>query len=116
MPRGVFYVFLLLLCVLPVRGSLQIAEIMTENDGGLRDEDGDAPDWIEIHNAGVALLSLEGFHLTDDASFPTRWKFPAVNIPSGGCIVVFASGKNKTTTPLHTNFRLEKENGFVALV
>src|SRR5262245_29578874 len=43
-----------------------ISEFMALNGGSLRDADGDASDWIEIHNGGATLVSLDGWFLTDD--------------------------------------------------
>ena len=36
----------------------RISEFMAANTRTLADEDGDYPDWIEIHNAGVTPASL----------------------------------------------------------
>ena len=49
------------------------------------------------------------------------WTFPAVTLPAGGYLVVFASGKAQQpyTDPegyLHTNFKLDSAGGYLALV
>ena len=48
-------------------GDLVISEFMARNDGGLRDGDGRASDWIEIFNGGQDTIDLAGYRLTDDA-------------------------------------------------
>ena len=40
--------------------TLFISELMAVNNGTVLDEDGDSPDWIEIHNAGTNAASLNG--------------------------------------------------------
>ena len=98
--------------------ALAISEFMAENDGGLRDIDGDSPDWIEIHNESAAAVNLAGWHLTDSATNLTQWTFPATNLSAGGFLVVFASGKNRAVAgaELHTNFQLDNNGEYLALV
>ncbi|HVR36152.1 MAG TPA: lamin tail domain-containing protein, partial [Methylomirabilota bacterium] len=98
--------------------SFRISEILAVNDGLLRDENGDAPDWIEIHNPTAAPLSLAGWHLTDDPARLTQWTFPDVELPGGAFLIVFASGKDRANpgAELHTNFQLTSDGEFLALV
>ncbi|HXG49205.1 MAG TPA: lamin tail domain-containing protein, partial [Methylomirabilota bacterium] len=98
--------------------AVRVSEFLAENDGGLRDADGDSPDWIELHNDGSDAVNLSGWHLTDSTNDLTRWTFPATNLPGGGYLVVFASGKDRAVAgaELHTNFRLDNAGGFLALV
>jgi hypothetical protein len=76
-----------------------LSEVVSQNDSGLRDEQGDRPDWIEIHHPGPNTLSLAGWSLSDDAGRPRKWTFAAGSIPAGGSLVVFASGKDLQTLP-----------------
>ncbi|MEN9285250.1 MAG: hypothetical protein RLZZ179_2743, partial [Verrucomicrobiota bacterium] len=41
-----------------------ITEFMASNQTGLMDEDGDRPDWIELHNPDLVPLDLGGYGLT----------------------------------------------------
>lgn len=58
----------------PAAGSsfVSINEFMAANKTGIHDEDGDASDWIEIYNRGVATVNLSGWYLTDSAKIPTK--------------------------------------------
>ena len=100
-----------------LEGGIIISEFLAENDGGLVDADGDSPDWIEILNDSSQAVNLGGWHLTDTPANLTRWTFPSTNLPAGGFLVVFASGKNRTTPggELHTNFQLNNAGGWLAL-
>ena len=95
-----------------------ITEFLASNDNDVRDEDYTRPDWIEVTNVGDSEVSLEGWHLTDDASDLTKWRFPDVSINAGASHVVFASGKDRIdpTLPLHTNFRLNAKSGYLGLI
>lgn len=97
---------------------LVISEFVASNDRGLRDEDGDYADWIEIHNASAKAVDLEGWYLTDDLDNPKKWEFPTVAIEPGGYLVVFASGKNERDPggELHVNFSLAAGGESVALI
>lgn len=110
---------LVVLPLLPVRAAdLVIGEFVASNDRSLRDEDGDSPDWIEIQNTTLDVVSLDGWSLTDDLDDPRKWEFPAVSIGPGGFLVVFASGKNQRDPAgeLHTSFALSAGGESVALV
>ena len=63
---------------------LIISEFMADNNNTIADEDGDNSDWIEIHNPQLDELSLEDWHLTDDATELDKWNFPDVSIAGGG--------------------------------
>lgn len=80
---------------------------MASNDTTIADEDGDFEDWIELFNYGSSTISLQGFGLTDNPNQPFKWTFPNVQLSPGGFLLVWASGKNRTSgAALHTNFRI----------
>ncbi len=85
--------------------------------GGLADEDGDFEDWAELLNTGTAPVSLAGWSLTDEASTPAKWIFPARTLAPGEFLVVFLSKKNRAPTSgnLHTNFNLNLKGGALRL-
>ncbi len=95
-----------------------ISEFLAENDSGLRDEDRDQPDWIELLNPTSQVIDLSGWALSDDPLLPQKWVIPAgTTLAAGELLTIFASGKNRTATlPLHTNFRLSNAaNGHLQL-
>jgi len=110
--------WLVLLSGVVGRGAPVISEFLAANDSGLADEDGEFSDWVEIHNPGPSPVSLAGYHLTDNPSNLDKWSFPAVNLPSGGYLVVFASGKNRVNPAgrLHADFQLSSDGEYLALV
>lgn len=103
---------------LPGAEPVFISEFLASNNGGLRDEDGDAPDWIELFNSSSTNVNLNGWYLTDNADNLTRWRFPATNIAPNSFLLVFASGKNRAVAgaPLHANFSLSAGGEYLALV
>ncbi|MDB2673544.1 lamin tail domain-containing protein [Akkermansiaceae bacterium] len=109
--------FLLLFPSIAV-GQLSITEFVADNDGSYLDSDGDASDWIELHNSGATEASTEGLFLTDRDSDLVKWSLPDVTIPAGGYLVVFASGKDRRDPQgeLHSNFSLSAGGEFLALV
>jgi hypothetical protein len=99
-------------------GQVLINEFVAGNTTGLKDQDGERSDWVELHNPTAAPVNLGGWSLTDDPLDPVKWRFPATNLVAGGYLVVFASGKNRATAgaELHASFRLESNGGHIALV
>jgi len=77
------------------RSGVIISEVMTDNRTTLADEDGDFPDWIELHNPADEPVDLAGFGLSDDSGDPFKWSFPKVAIAPGAHLLVFASGKDR---------------------
>ena len=83
-----------------------ITEVVSKNESGLTDADGDHSDWIELYNAGTKTVSMAGWCLSDNPDKPNRWTIPNVSLAPGEYLVVFASGKDRQEGQLHTNFSL----------
>ena len=75
-----------------------ISELMPINRTTLPDEDGDFPDWIEIHNPTDQPVNLLNYGLTDDSAAPFKWRFPEHVLGPGERTLVFASGKDRRST------------------
>ncbi|WP_193212940.1 lamin tail domain-containing protein, partial [Luteolibacter marinus] len=95
-----------------------ITEFMAKNQTTATDEDGDFSDWIEVHNPTAAPVSLDDWYLTDSATELTKWRFPNITLAPGEFRVIWASGKNRrfANQPLHTNFSLDADGEYLALV
>jgi len=91
---------------------------MAINNSTLADEDGNYSDWIELRNTTALPVSLEGWHLSDDADELAKWTFPATSLTANAFLVVFASGKDRAAAgaELHTNFKLAGDGEYLALV
>ncbi|MCC6435956.1 MAG: CotH kinase family protein [Acidimicrobiales bacterium] len=96
---------------------VHLSEFLASNSTGIQDTDGTFPDWVELTNPGSTPVDLAGWSLSDSASNPSMWTFPAVTLPAGGTIVVFADGKDIKTDParLHTNFKLSAGGEYLGL-
>lgn len=99
-------------------GGPVINEFVASNEDGLEDEDLDSSDWLEVYNGQAQSVNLEGYYLTTDPTHINRWRLPAVSLDAYGYLVVFASGKDRATPnrPLHTDFRIPKEGGYLGLL
>jgi len=97
---------------------LIITEFVAANNRGIQDEDGQFSDWIEIHNPEQQAVSLAGWYLSNNPGDLMQWGFPDMVIAGQGFIQVFASGKDRTDpeAPLHTNFKLNRDGEYLALI
>jgi hypothetical protein len=97
--------------------TLRINEFMALNQTSITDEDGEYSDWLEIYNPTSGAILLYGWSLTDDQTIPQKWLFPNMTINPGEYLVIFASGKDRSTagSELHTNFRLSGDGEYLAL-
>ncbi|MBN9690134.1 MAG: lamin tail domain-containing protein [Verrucomicrobia bacterium] len=97
-----------------------IQEILTDNQAGLKDEDEDPEDWIELWNQGPGSVNLAGWALTDGADAEDEWVFPSVEIPANGLLLVWASGKDRAGTgprrEWHTHFKLNSNGDRLRLL
>ncbi len=112
----IFSLLFTLAAVHPLPAAPVISEFLADNDGGLKDEDGDDEDWIEIYNPDSAPVDMAGWRLTDDITRPSKWVFPSVVIPGNGRLIVWASNKNRDVGQLHTNFQLDQDGEYLALI
>lgn len=99
-----------LLWSMNVYSQVVINEVCTSNKNGVKDNDGDSPDWIELYNAGASAVDLTGYRLSDDAANNNKWVFPSMNIPANGYLTVFASGKNVVNNINHWEALVLEEN------
>ncbi|MGE5497706.1 MAG: CotH kinase family protein, partial [Syntrophothermus sp.] len=95
--------------------TIVINEVMTSNSLGIKDEDQETNDWIEIYNNSNSEINLSGFAISDNKSEPGKWKFPKVILGPQKYLGIFASGKNRFAPLLHTNFKLNSSGEFLLL-
>ena len=113
---GALIVGLFLVACLSGAADPVISEFMAANQGSLLDDDGESSDWIEILNPDAQRVNLQDWSLTDNLENPRKWVFPARFLEPGEYLVVFASGKNRSSAGnLHTNFRLEADGEYLGL-
>ncbi len=116
---GALSVFFAIAGVLSSSAAPIISEILADNESGLRDEDGEREDWLELYNPDSTPYDLGGHFLTDNPDNPTKWRIPDNTVlPPGGFLVIFASGKDRAITgeQLHTSFGLDNSGEYLALV
>ena len=89
----------------PLRGKLVISEIMAKNHVTLSDEDGELPDWIELHNISEEAIELNGWTVSDSAD-DDGWRIPGGTVEPGGYFLIFADGKDRAGERPHTDFSL----------
>ena len=96
---------------------LRVSEFSAAGRQGLIDDFDETPDWIEIENTSSNSINLDDWSLSDDSRNPAKWRFPKTNLPPASFLIVFASGRNRSTagSPLHTNFKLMAERGELLL-
>ncbi len=101
-------------------GAVVINEIMADPLTGLRDDEDELVDWIELRNCTDHAVSLDNYALSDNESKPLKWRFPqGAEIPAGSYYLVYCSGKDRMDTVRtgvpHTNFRISAESETITL-
>ncbi|MEN8155614.1 MAG: CotH kinase family protein [Bacteroidota bacterium] len=71
-----------------------INEVCASNMSVIQDVQGDHPDWIEILNTGPDTVNLADYCLSDDPANLSKWCFPEHPIYPGEHLIIFASGKD----------------------
>jgi len=98
------------------RPPLEISEVVPYNAGGITDERGGSPDWVEIRNCSGTTVSLTGVGLSTkffgdgDRMVFTNW----ASLAPGQHLVIYADGK-PSQGPLHAPFKLNRSGGQLLL-
>ena len=100
-------------------GSVIINEVMADAISGLRDDEDELCDWVELYNTTDRDISLASLGLSDNEGRPLKWRFPdnAV-IPARGYYLVFCTGKDRMDlikNAPHTNFKISAERETIIL-
>jgi hypothetical protein len=97
---------------------LTVSEFMADNEHGIKDDDGQHSDWIELYNSGADAVNLAGWYLTDTTNNLTKWRIPSFPLGANNYLIIWASAKNRTNpaAQFHTNFKLSKDPSYLALV
>jgi hypothetical protein len=118
MNKFTYLLIALSLAFVPKAGAqIVINEILASNTTVNVDEDGDYNDWVELYNAGTTPINLNGYGLTDDATLPYKWTFPATTMASHSYLLVWCSDKDRTVVgqPLHTNWKISASGETITL-
>ncbi|HTI70104.1 MAG TPA: lamin tail domain-containing protein [Candidatus Limnocylindria bacterium] len=94
-------------------------EVLPNNVGGAKDNQGESDPYIELYNTGTDTIDLSSYYLADNYTNLTQWQFPAGTLLVGhSFLLVWADGQPaQTITGVpHSSFRLNPTNGSVALV
>ena len=74
---------------------VRINEVVSSNSM-YTDEDGDTPDWLEIHNFGTEVVSMNGWTLSDDSNDLGKWTFPNSTLAPNEYLLLWASSKDRS--------------------
>ncbi len=101
-------------------GSVLINEVMADPLTGIRDDDGELCDWIELYNTTGNPISLDKYALSDNEGKPLKWRFPdGAKIEAHGYYLVLCTGKDRMDTKMnlvpHSNFRISAEKETIIL-
>ena len=99
------------------RGPVRINEIMTSNGGVLTDENGAAPDWVEIANISNGPVNLKGYVLARNSKAGNVFIFPDITLEAQSCAIVYADShlSEDPDKPLHAPFRLSADGDVLML-
>ena len=102
----IFLIFLLI--AINCKSQVVINEYSCSNVSTSADNYGSFEDWIELYNTSGVAVNLAGYYLSDKATNPTKWQFPAgISIAANGRLTIFCSGNDIVVgTNIHTNFKL----------
>lgn len=96
---------------------LMINELLADNENNISDEFLEKDDWFEIYNPNASAVDLNGYYLTDNPNNLTKYKLGPneVLIDANGFLLLWADDQTGQGV-LHTNFKLNKDGEYIALV
>jgi hypothetical protein len=96
--------------------SVVINEFMASNDGIVKDEVGEAEDWIELFNITDKDINMSGYYITDNPLNLKKFKFPANTIIKAKSYAIVWADEDQEQGPLHTNFKLSASGEVIYLL
>ena len=103
--------------------TVRINEVLVDNRFTSLDGDDNASPWVELVNTGTRPVNIFGFSLTNDVTVPHKWRLPAREVPPGGYLLVWLSGKGgppQAAPPqareIHASFDLSRRGETLMLV
>ena len=105
----------MLLFALPASAEIIISEVMASNGTY---QNGEAYDWIELHNTTDQPIDMTGMYLSDTKKDLERYQFPdGLIIEPDAYLIIFASGlKKNVDDELHTPLKLSASGESVYLM
>ena len=97
-----------------VQGRLVVNELVSDNDGSHKADDGLVYDWIELTNVGEAAVPLLGLYATDDYDQPDLHPLPDLTLEPGDYLVLYGTGIPDATGQ-YMPFRLSSQGEAVGL-
>ena len=99
-----------------VEKGVVINELMADNQTTQADPYLEYNDWVELYNNSSSAIDLSGYYLSDDASLPSKWSFPAGTIINANSFLIIWTDTDSTQTlGLHANFKLSASGEAVLL-
>ena len=98
---------------------IRISEFLAINNSGIKDEEGDSSDWVEIHNISGFPINTANWSLSDDNDNPGKWTLPSRTLQPDDRLLIFASDKDRAPAQsdleLHANFKLSGGGEYLGL-
>lgn len=122
--KSLFLTMIYLLIIKSSIAQIVINEFQASNASTILDfyVVGDHSDWIEIYNAGISAIELDGWYITDNKNDTTKWQIPEdTRIEGHGYYFIWADGSDLEIPPFydhlfdHANFKLSKSGEEIAL-
>ena len=92
-----FSVFFIFFIVSIQAQTIKINEVVSSNSE-YTDEDGDTPDWLELHNSGSQNVSMDGWFISDDPDEFDKWVFPNIILAPDEYLLLWASSKDRSSS------------------
>jgi hypothetical protein len=100
----------------PPEAKLVLNELVSGNQTGATDENGDYEDWIELVNIGDAAADLTGWGLNDAIDEKDPWPFPETQALNPGERLIIWADDDAKDGPLHADFKLSGDGETLSLL
>ena len=92
-----------------------INEILAENKGNFKNENGEYSGYIEIKNISDESINIKNYSLSNNESVSFKWQLPNIKLSKGEVLLIYTSGVSSNSGTLSTGFKLKSKKGTVVL-
>lgn len=95
--------------------TIVINELLANNDGNFKNENGLFSGYIELCNVSDESINIANYSLSNSEDVSFKWQLPSIKLSPGEVTLIYTSGTSSKSGEISTSFKLKSKNGVAVL-